>query len=192
MTENNDSGSAAQTQRDPPPNVINTENVEATVQSQGVHWDDQQDGEVRAEHWSGNVKIYLALPDGTETDASASAYYDSETARDLANAFRENRAGTWKTEDCSKWLDRGWLYHEGPHRGDGDHHATVSLTPDGNHTRIELQYEGEKDDSTVTVTTRLSAEDRNAVAAALDYSAEQADDYEPPTHTATDTESRLR
>jgi len=99
----------------------------------------------------------------------------------------------WVTDNCTMWLNRGWLHHEGPLRREADHQATVTLTSEGDRCRAELVYQGEDGDSVVTVATELTIDERQSLAAALEYTAEKADEYVPRTTTNShETEHTLR
>jgi len=93
MTEDG-TESAAHTQREAPPAVIDTENVEASIRSQGVRWEGTNDGQLRSEHWSDDIMLNLSCMSDSDADASVSAYFDGDTARDLATTLRENNAET--------------------------------------------------------------------------------------------------
>jgi len=176
-----------------PDAVFDTEGVNAAIRTQGVEWSETNVGRVRADHSSGDVYLHLAQGEGTETDASVSAHFDPAAAREIADSIQNNREGVWETESCTMWLDRGWLRHEGPRRDEAEHRATVSFSNNGDLVEMECVYEGSDEGDTVRTSTSLSDSEVETLVTALEFAADQADEYEPieTASPAGESDSRL-
>lgn len=187
MTSEETDTSAAPTEQEIPETHIDTDDVEATITSADVHWQGTNTGQLNTMNWSGDVQLNLDQLEDDETTASVSAYFSPDTARELATAFRSGQSGTWETDNATIWVNRGWLYNEGPMRGKKGHRATLTLSEG----RLTMQYDREDENHAVETTTELSGEERDVLADALEFCAGEADDYEPRDYSSpVESESR--
>lgn len=161
---------------EPPVREFETDGVDVAVRSQGVEWDAEGTGLVAAHYGHGDVDIALYHGKGGK-NAGVSAYFGADEVREMVDAIKNRRAGSWETGDSLIWLDRGWLYHEGTTLGDDDDLARVSFEPDGERVGLCCVYEGAEEGNTIRASTTLTGSELETLATALEHAAEQADEH---------------
>lgn len=176
-----------------PESAHETEGVEASVVTHGAQWSGTAAGRFWAGPWDDDVQIHLEQGKIYETDASVSVWLDPTQARKIADAIRTHGEGTWRTDSCAMWLDRGWLYSEAPSRHDSDYDATVSVLNDGELVELLCVYEDGVDERSLRMSTILSDNEQQTLVTALEIATAKANDYEVSgTEPSNDEKSFLR